>query len=366
METEALFPFDVIVKGERLFVVRDYQPTEDLPAGTEILHVNGMPAGELIKFLRHRLPTDGPKGAYADWILSTYFRAYYFFFFPPTEAFSLELKRPGATLERLKVKGGAVSQAERIRKERFPEHAAKLTDRKVNPIRFDVQAEEGLAVLSIRDFHRSAHRKAGQKFKAIIDEAMVDLANKKVDHLIIDLRDNQGGDLLFSHYLLRYLLEDSFQTVDHFAKVKQPEATVEELRLRKSSNRLSRKIKPRANGYRGKLYLLTNGGSFSNSGIFAWMIRKHDRGLILGSSTGGSSWSLCGGPNKTIRLPNSGIQVEIPTTRYALHPNEEMRGSVVPDIIVLPTPTDIGTGNDAVLNAVMTQIESAPTAPTDQ
>lgn len=246
-----------------------------------------------------------------------------------------------------------------LRKERFPKYAAILTTQSKQPIRFDLQAEEGLAILTIGDFHRSVHRKAGQKFKKVIDDAMADLARGKVEHLIIDLRDNQGGDLQLGHYLLRYLLEEPFQTVDHFARVKYPEATSDVHRVMRSNNRLSREVEPRQDRYHGKVYLLTNGGSFSNSGIFSWMIRKHQRGLILGSATGGSSWQLCGGPNKQIRLPNSGIQVEIPKNRYALHPTGVKRGSIVPDKIIQPTAVDLAQGNDLVLDTVLTMIKSA-------
>lgn len=358
-QTDALFPFDVVARGEHLFVARDYQSDKGLPAGTELLQINGMPAAKLIDFLRHRLPTDGPQGAYADWILNVYFRVYYFFFFSPTEAFALEVKRPNGVTEQLTVKGTSLAQVERVRKERFPEYAAALAARSLSPIRFDLQAEEDLMVLSISDWHRSVHRKAGQKFTTVIDEVMAEITRTKVRHLIIDLRDNQGGDLAFSHYLLRYLLDTPFQTVDHFARVKHPEAMTDTHRLNRSKGRLSRMIEPRSNGYRGKVYLLTNGGSFSNSGIFTWMIRKHKRGLILGSTTGGSSWQLCGGPNKRISLPNSGIQVEIPTTRYALHPAKDMRGGVVPDRLIQPTTLDLANGDDPVLNAVLIMIKSA-------
>lgn len=186
---------------------------------------------------------------------------------------------------------------------------------------------------------------------------MADLSNKQVEHLIIDIRNNQGGDIKFSHYLLRYLLEEPFKTVDHFARVKQPEATASDIRLRAYHNRLTKTIKPRVRPYKGKVYLLTNGGSFSNSGIFSWMMRKHKRALILGSTTGGSSWQLGGGPNKRVRLPNSGIQVEIPTTRYALDPANDQRDGVVPDRLIQPTALDLANENDPVLNAVLTMIK---------
>jgi C-terminal processing protease CtpA/Prc len=140
--------------------------------------------------------------------------------------------------------------------------------------------------------------------------------------------------------------------------MKRPEAVNDAHRLRRLKSRFTREIEPRNNPYRGKVYLLTNGGSFSNSGIFTWMIRKHKRGLILGSTTGGSSWQLCGGPNKRIRLPNSGIQVEIPTTRYVLHPANGMRGGVVPDRVIQPTAIDHANENDPVLHAVLTLIRS--------
>lgn len=357
-QSKALLPFDVIVRGERLLIVRDYQSAEGFPPGTELLQVNGMPAGDLIRFLRQRLPTDGPQHAYTDWLLDTYFRAYYFFFFPPTEAFALEVKRPTSKArEQVTVQGTSLDRAEQLRKERFPKYAATLASRKLSPIKFDLQAKDDLAILSIHDFHRSAYRKVGQKFPTVIDEVMAEVDRAKVQHLIIDLRNNQGGDLVFSHYLLRYLLDTPFQTVDHFARVKHPEAMDETHRLRPSKNRLSRQIAPRSNGYRGKVYLLTNGGSFSNSGIFTWMIRKHKRGLILGSTAGGSSWQLCGSPSKMVRLPNSGIQVEIPTIRYALAPANEKRDGVVPDRLIQPTAIDLANENDPVLNAVLTMIK---------
>ena len=69
--------------------------------------------------------------------------------------------------------------------------------------------------------------------------------------------------------------------------------------------------------YSGKLYVLINGGSFSNSVIVSSCLREHQRAVFIGEESGGNPHILAGNA-ADYKLPHTKIRVEIPTLRYVM------------------------------------------------
>jgi C-terminal processing protease CtpA/Prc len=121
--------------------------------------------------------------------------------------------------------------------------------------------------------------------------------------------------------------------------------------------KLTRTWRPAGYTYKGKVYLLINGGSFSNSGIFASLIQEHKRGLIVGTETGGNNVILCGGENYYI-LPNSRIHVFKATHQMIIATNKTNTGrGVQPDINIETNLQDILLQKDVVMESVLKLID---------
>lgn len=115
-----------------------------------------------------------------------------------------------------------------------------------------------------------------------IDEAMNEVMD--TEGLIIDLRDNGGGFPSVSDGLFGRLIDEE---VPPFSLVDINGETSRELQ-----------VNVRGDGYQGEVVLLTNGRSYSASNYFAHRMVYHDRGILVGGTTGGGAAA----PKKGVNL----------------------------------------------------------------
>lgn len=74
----------------------------------------------------------------------------------------------------------------------------------------------------------------------------------------------------------------------------------------------SKFFEPSKKAYTGKVYVFTNGGSYSCSAIVANTIKESKRAQIVGEITGGSAYVNSGAPNKVVTLPHTKISLLYP------------------------------------------------------
>jgi len=135
-------------------------------------------------------------------------------------------------------------------------------------------------------------------------------------------------------------MDSSFQCVHSYYKVKNGQN-------KKFNARWSQYFKTNKDAYTGKVYVFTNGGSFSCSAIVSNTIKESQRGKIVGEMTGGSAYVNSGGPNNVITLPNTRISFTIPKTQYNLRKDLSNIGlGVVPDVKIIDNPNKILNGQD--------------------
>jgi carboxyl-terminal processing protease len=110
-------------------------------------------------------------------------------------------------------------------------------------------------------------------FNKVLD----DFTAKKVEWIIIDLRDNWGGYLQSAVEMLSHIIEDGKVLVE--TKYRNP-----------LENRNYYSIND-GNIYTWKIVVLVNGNSASASEITAWALREYDKAIIVGEKTYGK-WSV--------------------------------------------------------------------------
>lgn len=164
-------------------------------------------------------------------------------------------------------------------------------------------------------------------------------AARKHETLILDLRDNQGGD----EEALKWLTAAFFDR----------EVTIGDVVGRKPNEPL--KVPGRdKSAFTGKLIILVNSQSASASEVFARVVQIQKRGVILGDQTAGEVGRgeyvpLHEGAVAVIRY---GVQV---TVSHLLMPDgKDLEGTgVTPDTKILPTQADMAAGRDPVLTAAL-------------
>lgn len=345
-EQGPIFPLDVFYNGKSLHVIDNFSSENNIPLGAEIKRINGVEVDDLFRQIVYRLPRDGSNMQYPSHLFYKFFPAYYAFFYGYVETFEVEYEDKFKQLSIVKLSALPRNKIRQKRKEQN-KIASKI-------IELSIDKDNNIATIKIGSFDNTIIKKEyNQNFRKEIKSAFKTIKENKIQSLVIDLRDNQGGDLSNGAYLLRYLTHQRIDYLHSLNRLKINKTTKQRILKRKFTfSRL--KLSPKINNYKGNIYLFTNGGSFSCSAIVANAFQKGDMGIIVGEMTGGSSAINCGGPNKVTIMPYSKVSFTIPTTLYKLNEsyNHDTKG-VIPDIKVQDNYKRYLGGEDLFMKAVL-------------
>ena len=108
---------------------------------------------------------------------------------------------------------------------------------------------------------------------------------------------------------------------------------------------------PRDPFFKGKVFVLINGGSFSTTTDTCTAIDQHTDAVFIGKEAGGSYYGNTSGQALTITLPHTKARARVPLERYydAASGYEPTNRGLVPDHAVSPEVGDLTEGTDAVL-----------------
>ena len=242
--------------------------------------------------------------------------------------------------------------------------------------------DSAVAYMKIRSFSNGTYKGFYKTSFAKIDSA-------KTKNLILDLRDNGGGRIAEIQHLFAYLTDKEFQFINKsevtsrqpiltsvmsnttppvlqgLAAIFSPILMVQSLfSTSKSDGKFYYKLKyaktqqPMPLNYKGKLYVLINGNSFSASSIIATNLRGINRATFVGEETGGAYNGTVAGFYKLYKLPNSKLIVRMGLMQIEAPYKENPDGyGVRPDIKVVPTAENLMQGEDPELNWILQDIE---------
>lgn len=161
--------------------------------------------------------------------------------------------------------------------------------------------------------YNDCDRSQRQAFAAAASNLLKTLDAGKVQKVVVDLRDNGGGDSSVIAPLLDGLAER--------AVGQEP----------------------------GRLFVLTNRVTFSSAMLNALQFRQRTAATLVGEPTGGKPNSY--GEVREFKLPNSGLVVAYSTKFFGMLPGDPV--SVEPDVRIEPSVQDFLTGRDPVLDWVL-------------
>jgi hypothetical protein len=335
-------PIQPYWNGEKLFVLHNYSQVQELKEGVEILSINGVASKSLICEMLDKMMRDGNNFNYPIWVLNRYFYEYYSYFHGCSNEYHLRLN-DDSDEKTLVLKGYSK-----------PELFKQINDTKTKDkigIYIEINNQTSTAILTIKDWHDTVLRKYyKQKFIPEIKEVFQKLKNNNIDNLIIDVRNNQGGDTKNSKFLLSYLLQAPFSLVEEYNRNKNGKLT-------KSKGPQMGIHQSITTPFKGDIYVLINGGSFSNTGIFCSVLKKENRATFVGEETGGSEFVICSNP-KRIKLANTGIIIELPTLQFMIKPytKEDLHG-IIPNLKVKPSIESLIKGEDKVIELTLNMIK---------
>jgi len=326
-------PLQVGINNKHLYVKMNCTPSILLEDGTIINSINGISSQEIIKELSERQVRDGNNISYSTWILDNYFREYYSYIFGHPEVFDISYTVNNVN-HNIRIPALYKDSIYQYRQNNYPNISQPYAQAKGVYLEYD--SSKNIAILTIKDFHTEVLKNEyNQDFRKEIKSIFQNILSNNSKFLIIDLRNNQGGDVKNGVILLSFLIDKPFQIVEEYNRVKNGVI----VRCEGPSFGYH---KPGQNLFKGQVYVLVNGGSFSNSAIVSSCLKEHTNAIFVGTETGGNPNVLAGYAKEFI-LPNTKIRVEIPTKQfimtslkkndgYGLKPNYEIDNSIQDNI----------------------------------
>jgi C-terminal processing protease CtpA/Prc len=206
-------------------------------------------------------------------------------------------------------------------------------------LRFEILEEKNTAVITITTF---AYYDERDVFYAFLDDAFEKIHTSKIDNLVLDFRDNDGGNPFCTTHLLSHIEP---YPVPYFAK------------LYIGYGRFAQPIPLAGKRFKGDIYILINGGCFSSTGHLCALLKYHKIGMFIGTETGGTY--TCNDASKEIILKHT--QFRLITARRTFQ--AAVRGlpkdkGILPDYPVEPTIEDLLNGKDTVLEFTLALLDT--------
>ena len=216
------------------------------------------------------------------------------------------------------------------------------------------------------------------QFEGFIDRVFASFINEGATDLIIDLRNNPGGDNSFSDPMIAWFADRSFRFSSNFmlkasAPTKAHYRTFEDSGAKGSTlSRLIAAEEEQPNGSRypfkidlieprkdspfeGRVWVLINRHSYSNAASVAAIVQDYGFGTVLGEETADLPSTFASVVHFT--LPNSGFSVAYPKSYFVRPSGVESLHGVIANVS-LPRQT-LMSNTDTMLVAALACVEAA-------
>jgi hypothetical protein len=369
-------PFTFIFFGRRMFIEKNVSDDERLKPGTEILEINSIPVSTIFDTLLQYVKGDGSGNLKRlnDLNLSGLgryeaFDIFYPLLFPPiNNGYSLKVRQDsGGDPMAIEVK--VVSRTERfgLMEKKYGKQPSTLDEL----WSFRMLSDE-VGYLKIGTF---VTNKLTIDWKGFLNKAFDELAAKNIQHLIIDIRGNEGGDdevnLVLGKKLAKKQIEfPAFRELLRYERVSEDDRPYLNTWDKSFYNRSGQVVKlengfytwrrsrdnsvlkQNSNAFQGSTYLLVDAANSSATFFLTAGLQQNKIATIIGTETGGNLRGTNGGQLFFLRLPNSMIEVDIPLIGY--YPlTAQPDGGIKPDIEIPISVSDILSGRDMVLEKTL-------------
>lgn len=380
--------FEYYVKDDRLFIIENKDSIQNIKPGTEILTIDQIPVSDYIKRYRKLISSDGFNTTFQPYYLKDVFFNYYVAEKGYQDHATIETVYNG---EKKTYQLTRESKSETDFKQ-DKENKKRTQEKKVNDyIAFNnsynrnfkfIDKDSTIAYIKVKSFSSDySSRFYKETFKKIKDA--------KSSYLIIDVRNNYGGSLEEINNLYSYLSPESYTLIKP-SQVISKTSPLKTNYFRKSNpfqfilktlayptfffaqtfstykkdgkfyykNRSDKQSKPKEDVFKGKVFVLINGGSFSASSIITSKLKNDKRVVLVGEETGGANDGTVAGFYSYQTLPNS--KIDLPIGVLLVQPNiifTNTKKGVIPDVLVTETMQDIIDKKDPEMEWIIKEIK---------
>lgn len=356
----------------RMVVLRDLGGEAALRPGTEVLMLDGEPTARLLAELMPLVRADGSNDAKRVSNLEVRgdnrwdaFDLYRPLIRPrERERARLAVRDPGGRKR-------SVELALMTRSEREAAAPPTAQPNETDPVWRLERRAGGVAVLTMPTW---ALYNSRWDWRAWLSEAMARLTAERAPALVVDLRGNEGGndcgDLILPWLIERPLTPRPQRRLTRYRRVPaelSPHLETWDRTFRDwgaeavgpdgagfyaLAGEPDEVVQPAGRRFGGRVFILADASNSSATFQFGQTVRDNRLATIVGQTSGGNRRGINGGAFFFLRLPGSGLEVDVPLIgTFPLSPQPD--AGVAPDLFVRPTARAVAEGRDAEMAAVL-------------
>ena len=386
--------------------VKSNKGKDSLIIGSEVVKIEDDSISNLIKTYKNLFSSDGYNATLYDRSVGKYFSNFYFkdkgfmdslhiTFRKKDSIFSKPFKRILKKEPVKKRESRTISKAKKLtkvekkslklaakQKRKFNRKHGYIAEEKHYTRNFRFMEDSTVAYMNLRSFTNGPYKK-------FYKESFHKLDSAKTKHLILDLRDNGGGRISEINYLYAYLTTSDYQFLEAsevnsrtpfltaamsnttpnslkvLSAIVSPIVVIHNLiKTKKRDGKLyysfkyTKPEKPQPNHFKGEIYVLINGNSFSASSLISTHLQATKRAVLVGEETGGAYNGTVAGIYKIYELPTTKLKVRMGLMHVDTPYKQTPDGyGVKPDITVLPTWEDMLLKKDSAMEWVLTHLQ---------
>lgn len=376
------FPLAIKTWSDTMVVVGNaFRDDSVLKRGTIITSINGISNKQLLDSMFSFISMDGYADDFKSQLISFNFPAFYKNSFGLSPQYNITyldtvgnqqntiIKNYDIKADTAKSKNTAVN----LPPFRKPTRKELRTLRRLAERGLQTDTATGTAIMRITTF-------SGSRMRSFFKKSFRQLQQQQIKHLIIDLRENGGGNVQLSTALAEYIVDNPFRNADTIAAISRsfkygryihnwlPYWFMMHIMSRKKNDDRyhlgyyeRHLFKPKKEDhFNGQVYILQSGFTFSASCMFIETVRSQPNVTLIGEETGGGSYGNSAIHLPNIVLPNSRIRVSLPMYRVVFdHTKTKTGRGIFPDVAVHSSPATIKAGIDIKMQTALGLIKTA-------
>ncbi|MFC3096151.1 peptidase S41 [Alteromonas sediminis] len=315
------FPLSVTVgQNGQLQLKQAYKIGDrSIPSSTEILSINGVESDQILSTLKQYV--GGETELLREHVVAMRFGIGLWAYYGWLDSFNIELELPDGAQSVSLQKDGLWPEADA--------QATGMTASEAGKDHYYKRLSEDVGFIYLAHFDVEP-----DTFETFIDDTFATLREQKIKHLIIDVRDNPGGNTDTVTYLTKHLADKPFRMISKLKEKLNEEnrgwfnykGEVGEILLSDWDDWETPVAENKR--FHGSTYLLIGPVTYSASIVLATTLKDNDIATLVGKTTGGFANQSAQG--NLFNLPHSELRAYI-TTRMLVRPNGELaRQGVVP------------------------------------
>ena len=319
-------PFTVRLVKDKIYINQYFGDNQSEKfSGTEILTINSIPSGEILRKMRNL------SGSVSTYDVEHYFGPYFWMFWGEQPEYRISVAHADSIFS-ITTKGVSTTEFFALKRKYYPEKVPKDYE-------LTFVEPNSTAVLKIKRFV--------DDLAPFLRHAFDTVKYKNSKNLIIDVRNNPGGNSRSVDSLLSYMISRPYtqyssirlrvsdEVKDYYQKNKPgvyqliaplPADTI----YRFDENELISSPIPKSNFFAGNIFVLTNNQTFSAAATFTGVVKEYQLGKVIGQPTGELIFYYA--DYLKFCLPHMGIEFSVSPKEFVQHGGVSLNQGVIPDI----------------------------------